>query len=179
MSRLSLSLMLLALVLCCIEVAKAQSESEFVIANMEQSLKDKKFDCKREYVQQGEPGPDSPRGKHYGFKCQQDSLKITIFIRYGDSKQDAEKSLDLSQKFLSINLSKPLAGYGEQAYELGRDHTAWITFRKGRVFAYITVSLPRPAKSDVSPDSDPAQRHALLDLARALALALLEPIPAG
>ena len=178
MRRLALSFTLLGLVLCC-GTANAQSENEFVIASMEQSLKDKKFSCKREYVDQGEPGPDSPRGMKYGFKCRQDSLNIVIFILYGDSQQDAVKTLDRSQKFLSINISKPLEGYGEQAYELDRDHSAWITFRKGRVYAHITVGVPRPAKTDDPPDPNPAQRHALLDLARALAIALLEPIPAA
>ncbi len=179
MRRLSLSLTLAAVLLCWFQPANAQSESEHVITNMEQSLKDKKFSCERAYVHQGEPGPDTPRGTKYAFKCKQDSVDVNIFILYGDAKADAEKSLDQSQKFLSINMSKPLGGYGEQAYESGRDHSAWITFRKGRVFAHITVGLPRPAKSDASLDSNPTQRMALLEVARSLALALLEPIPAA
>jgi hypothetical protein len=88
----------------------------------------------------GTPGPDTPRGSRHDFEWRRKDQTIHLHILYGDSDEDAVKQLEWSQR-LQINESKPLEGIGEQAYQHAKYGCAWITFRKGNVFAQIIVGL--------------------------------------
>ena len=125
----------------------------------------------------GEPGPDTPRGTKYLFRCQQRTVDVTVFILYGESKRDAEKTLEWSQR-LQVNDSKPLNGIGEQAYQLSKERFAWITFRKANVFTQVTVSVLDGPKTDSTSEIELLTADTLFDAANLFARLVAEYVPA-
>lgn len=180
MRKLTGSLTFLVVVLSCLGTVRAQGVGEQVIANIGQMLRERvpEFNCVKHHTPQGDPGPESPRGTMYSFKCQQKSVAVRIHILYGESKRDAEKALQGSQR-LAINQSKRVEGYGEEAFELSEERFAWLTFRKGNVFAQIHVDIRDPAKTGGPSDSEPVPPNTLIEAARSLAIIFLEYIPAA
>jgi hypothetical protein len=168
-----------ALVFCCSGITRAQSKSDEVIANVERAMKEMEpeWSCLRVSTPQGEPGPDSPRGTSYQFRCQQKTVALTVFIFYGEARRDAEKSLALSQQ-LQINESKPLEGIGEQAYQLAKERFAWITFRKASVFTQVNVGIRRTSETDGPLETESVSGNALIEAARLFAQLVARLIPA-
>jgi hypothetical protein len=178
MSKLLTSLTILALVICCFSMASAQSKPEVMI-KIEQAMKDleSEWHCISVATPQGEPGPESPRGTQYLFRCQQKTMRLSIFILYGESKHDAEKALTLSQR-LQINESRPVDGIGEQAYQLARERLAWITFRKANVFTQIVIGVQLSSQYDASPEMETVTGNELIESVRLFANLVADHIPA-
>ena len=101
---------------------------------------------------------------------------MTVFILYGESKRDAEKTLDWSQR-LQVNDSEPVAGIGEQAYQLSKEHFAWITFRKANVFTQVSVGVPKETKTDSTGEIELVTADTLFDAARFFACLVAEYVP--
>ena len=92
----------------------------------------------------GTPDPDRFRGTLHDFEWKRKdrtATQATLHIFYGDSEEDAERMLEWSQMILSVNESEPLENIGERAYQYAKNGNSWITFRKGKIFADISVSL--------------------------------------
>jgi len=179
MRRLTLSLTVLAVVLYCFGTTRAQSKSDEVIANIEQALKEMEPEWRSSSVSipQGEPGPNSPRGTKYLFRCQRKTMQLTIFILYGESKRDAERALALSQQ-LQINESKPVGGIGEQAYELAKEGFAWITFRKASVYAQVNVGIQSTSQTNDAAATESVVVNDFIEAARLFAQIVAHYIPA-
>jgi hypothetical protein len=176
MRNFAIGLTGLAVVLYCFGTARAQSKSDEVIANIEQAMKEMEpeWRCSSVSTPQGEPGPDSPRGTKYLFRCQRKTVELTIFMLYGEAKRDAERALALSQR-LQINESKPVEGIGEQAYQLAKERFAWITFRKAKVYAQVNVATRNASQSDGPSATKP---NDLIEAARLFAKLVAHHIPA-
>ena len=190
MRKMSGWLTLIALVFCCFGTGRAQGKSDEVIAKLEQAMKvmEPEWRCVREYTPQGEPGPESPRGTTYLFRCKHRAMALSILIFYGETKKDAEKVLALSQN-LQVNESKPLESFGEQGYQLAKERFAWITFRKASVFVQINVHNPNfrdalrdsPLRTGPTPDPSETQSvsaNTLIDAAKLFARLVADQIPA-
>lgn len=170
---------MLAVVLCCFGTTRAQGKSEEIVANIERAIKEMEpeWRCSNVYTPQGEPGPDSPRGTKYRFRCQRKTVELTIFILYGESKGDAERALTFSQR-LQINESKPVEGIGEQAYLLSKERFAWITLRKANVFAQVNVATRIAAQTDGPLKTKSVTGNDLIEAARLFAQLVIHHIPA-
>jgi hypothetical protein len=179
MRELTRCLTILILVFHSFGTARAQSEPNEVIAKLERAMKamEPAWRCVSVAIPQGEPGPDSPRGTKYQFRCHRRSVTIAIFILYGESKQDAEKALTFSQR-LQVNDSRPVEGIGEQAYELARDSFAWITFRNGNVYGQVNVGITNARETDDTSENQSITANALVDAAKLFARLVVEHIPA-
>ena len=177
MRKLTIVLTVLAVVLYCFGTTRAQSKSHEAVANIEQAMKEMEptWRCLSVPTPQGEPGPDSRGGTKYLFKCQQRTVVVTVFILYGESKRDAEKTLDRSQR-LQVNESKPVDGIGEQAYQLSKENFAWITFRKANVFTQVSVGVLNETKTDSTSEIDLVTADTLFDAARFFACLVAEYI---
>jgi len=189
MRKMSGWLTLIALVFCCFGTGRAQGKSDEVVDKLEQVMKvmEPEWRCVREDTPQGEPGPESPRGTKYIFRCQHRAMALSIFIFYGETKKDAEKMLALSQN-LQVNESKPLEGIGEQGYQLAKERFAWTTFRKASVFVQINVHNPNfrdalrdsPLRTGPTPDPSETQSvsaNTLIDAAKVFARLVADQIP--
>ena len=159
---------------------RAQSKTHEVVANIEQAMKemDEAWNCSSVTTPQGEPGPDSPRGTKYLFRCRQRTVVVTVFILYGESKRDAEKTLDWSQR-LQVNDSTELAGIGDQAYQLSKERFAWITFRKANVFSYVTVSVLDGSISESTSEIELSTADSLFYAANLFARLVADCVPAS
>jgi hypothetical protein len=171
MKTLMLNFIALALLLFTCTLACAQDESNLT-RNIERILKEKEL-----YVKQngpsGEPGPGSPHGTFYNFTCKHQQQTLSGSIFFGDSKQDAVKMLERSQLMLQ-NASKPQDGIGEQAYAYAGHGSAWITFRKGNVFAQVSVGVvDSRTVGDPSLEMDAFTKQAF-DIAKKFALDLAQ-----
>jgi len=166
-------------VLYCFGTARAQSKSDEVVANIERAMKEMEpeWRCSNVSTPQGEPGPDSPRGTKYQFRCQGKTVELAIFMLYGESKRDAEKALEFSQR-LQVNESKPVEGIGEQAYETAKEHFAWITFRKANVFVQVNVGARSDSQSDGPSGTKSVTGNDLIEAARLFVQLVVHHIPA-
>jgi len=153
-----------------------QREPE-VIGNIERAVKelDPEWACERKVVPHGEPGPESPRGTKYEFVCRHQNRTLLIWGLYGDAKSDAEKELESSQR-LQIDESKPLAGLGDQAYELGKESFAWINFRKANVFVHVQAGLNRAQQTEES-STVQVSSAPLLEVVKRFAVRVAAQIP--
>lgn len=179
MKELTIRLAVLAVVLCWVGATRAQSKSDEVIANIERAMKENEpeWRCSSVSTPQGEPGPDSPRGTKYQFRCQQKTVALTIFIFYGEARRDAEKALILSQR-LQINESRPVEGIGEQAYELAKERFAWITFRKASVFVQVNAAVQSASETDGPSETESVRGGSLIEAARLFAQLVARYVPA-
>src|SRR6266496_334591 len=178
MRELTRQLTVLTLVFHSFVTAQAQSKPE-VVANLERAMKEMEpeWHCARVSTPQGVPGPESPRGTKYHFRCQRKSVDLTVFVLYGETTRDAEKALALSQR-LQINESKPVEGIGEQAYELAKERFGWVTFRKAKVYAQVNVDIRNPPETDGPSESELVTTNALIEAAKAFARLVVDHIPA-
>ena len=180
MKELTIRLAVLAVVLCCVGATRAQSKSDEVIVKLERKMQttEPEWHCVSTSIAQGEPGPDSPRGTKYQFRCQQKTVALTIFIFYGEARRDAEKALVLSQR-LQINESRPAEGIGEQAYELAKERFAWITFRKASVFVQVNAAAQSASETDGPSETEPVRGSSLIEAARLFAQLVARHLPAA
>src|SRR4051794_23746306 len=171
---------LLALMFSLFGTASAQTQPDEVIGNLERAMKETypEWHCARVPTPQGEPGPGSPRGKKYQFRCWRQALSVTIFILYGESKQDAEKALAWSQR-LQINESKPVVGIGEQGYQLAKERFAWITFRQSSVYGQINVGIQNVPEADGPSEMKSIGSNAPIDTAISFARFVVDHMPAA
>ena len=112
--------------------------------DIERSLKtnEPEWHCKK-IIPEGEL-PAGARDVSYRFECRykdQEKTQVRGYIYVLLSREEAVKMLDRSQMMLQVNASKPQYGIGEQAYGYAGPGVAWITFRKGNVFAQVNVSV--------------------------------------
>jgi hypothetical protein len=172
-------LTILILAFHCFGTARAQSKPDEVIAKLERAMKamEGAWRCVSVSTPQGEPGPDSPRGTKYQVRCHRKSVTIAIFILYGESERDAEKSLAFSQR-LQVNESQPVEGIGGQAYQLAKDSFAWITFRNGNVYGQVNVGITNTRETDDTSENQSITANALIDAAKLFARLLVDHIPA-
>ncbi|HSE23821.1 MAG TPA: hypothetical protein VLB68_19280 [Pyrinomonadaceae bacterium] len=170
---------ILALTFSLFGSVRAQTEPDEVIGNLERAMKENYpgWYCSRVHTPQGEPGPESPRGNRYQFRCRRQALTVTILILYGESKLDAEKALDWSQR-LQINESKPVIGLGEQGYQLAKERFAWITFRQASVYAQINVGFEPVPEADGPSDLHSIGSNVPIDAATSFARFLVDHLPA-
>lgn len=162
MKKLVLTLASLFLLAEGFSPVEAQSTNE-AISKFERTLdeKESQWQCQKGR-DPGEPGENSPRGTRYSFTCRREQQTILGSILFGDSKGEAVKMLEFSQQMLAINASKPVAGIGEQAYEYAGRGSAWITFRDGKIFGQVNVSIVDARKVlDHSPEMHPFTKEAL------------------
>ena len=172
--------MMLAIFVCSSITVKAQSTRDEVMARIKEALTQPHQDwqCHALTTPQGEPGPETPRGTKYQFRCQQENFAINVFIFYGETRADAEKILANSQRFLQVNVSKEVEGIGEKGYELVQDSNAWITFRKGTVYCQVNVGI-RDASGTGGPVADkPFSPEAIGEAARRFARLVVNQISA-
>jgi hypothetical protein len=178
MRKLTICLTVVTFVFCCFGAGKAQTKPE-VITNVERAVKEMEpeWHCVGVPTPSGVPGPDSPRGTKYLFRCQQRTVVLTVFILYGESKRDAEKALDRSQR-LQINESKPVDGIGEQAYQLAKERFAWITFRKANVYAQVNVGVLNGPRTDSASEMELVTADTLFEAAKLFARLVAGSVPA-
>jgi hypothetical protein len=166
----------IALLPCILTPAGIQDKTELQ-QSIERILKEKEpgWLCKKS-IPEGEPGPGSP-SVVYTFQCrygEQQAKQVTGSIYVLNSKQDAITMLDRSQMMLQKNSSKPQDGIGEQAYAYAGHGSAWITFRKGNVFAQLDVGIiDSRTVADPSPEMDAFTNQAF-DIAKKFALDLAQ-----
>jgi hypothetical protein len=154
MKRLAIVCASFILLSYSLTTVKAQNEADLV-SGINETLKEEEsgWRCSALRSTSGIPTPESPQGISYQFLCKREEQSVLGSIFYGNSKHDAMRMLELSQKFLSINDSYPVDGIGEQAYEYAKQGSAWVTFRKNNVFGQLTVGLIDPDKmNDSSPE---------------------------
>jgi hypothetical protein len=180
MRKLTIGLTAVVVAVYCLVSTKAQSGSVDVTAKIEQAMKglEPEWRCVSVHTPQGEPGPHSPRGTKYLFRCHRRSVSVDIMILNGESKRDAEKALIFSQR-LQINESMPLEGIGEQAYELAKDSFAWITFRNGNVYGHVSVGILNNRETEEIPGNQSITAHDLIDAAKLFARLVVEHLPAS
>jgi hypothetical protein len=169
--------MLAVFVFC--SIGKAQTTRDEVMTKIEHALTQthQSWQCLAVHTPQGEPGPESPKGTKYQFGCQQGNLAVQVFIFYGETSVDAEKTLANSQR-LEVNVSKEVEGIGEKGYELVQDRYAWITFRKANVYCQVNVGIQNPSKTG-GPFADKSDsREVVRDAARRFARLVVNQIPA-
>ena len=138
----------IALVFSCFGTGRAQGKSDEVIAKLEQAMKvmEPEWRCVREYTPQGEPGPESPRGTTYRFRCQHRAMALSILIFYGDTENDAEKVLALSQN-LQVNESKRWKALASRDISWLRSVSLGSRFERLACLCKLlfTIELPRRA----------------------------------
>ena len=179
MRKLALALAIIGACLYAAPSALAQGW-DVLLSNIEREIRktEPEWQGGRDNSPVGIPGPDSPRGtsRHCSWERHQQIVRATVF--YGDTKQDAVRTLEQSQQLLQINASRPLEGMGEQAYQYADGGGAWITFRKASVFVYVVVSVIDPRKLERnSPEASRLTAEAL-EIAKRFAQHIAEQIPA-
>jgi len=118
--------------------ASAASEVDRLLAR-----KEAKWQCARLTKTAAVAAPRAPRGTYYQLQCRRREMIVVGLVFFAESEQDATRRLERSLADPQIFQGRPapLAGLGDQAYQQQRPGAASIAFRRGPVFAQVSVGV--------------------------------------
>lgn len=143
---------LLPLAFLCLLPVFAVAQTEEAAKQIDRVLekKESKWQCARLMKIATAIAPHAPRGVYYRLQCQRGGLTVLGLVFFAESAQDAARRLEWSLKDVQTfqTAPLPLAALGEQAYQQQRPGMAVVAFRKGKLFAQVSVTVNATTPKD-------------------------------